>query len=203
MKKLLLTVTLCLACAAAFAQGKVRLVNDSLHLVYFDPGSNGGTNAGQAYLLGMGGQTLRIELWSGTASGALSLASGTDFAQQASPGTWAGQNVTLSTAAGATFFVIDIYDSAAGSYQSASTTAGHFYGTSGLFSANASGTIAYNSLVNHASPANSTFADGTWALDTVSPGFRGAIMLTQVPEPATIAMAGLAGAALMIFRRRK
>jgi hypothetical protein len=39
-------------------------------------------------------------------------------------------------------------------------------------------------------------------LDSVSPGFRGAIMLT-VPEPSTIALAGLAGAALMIFRRRK
>src|SRR5262245_61600540 len=100
MKKLLLTVTLCLACAAAFAQGKVRLVNDSLHLVYFDPGANGGTNAGQAYLLGLGGQQLRIELWSGTASGSLSLVATTDFAQQASPGTWAGMNVTLPTAAG-------------------------------------------------------------------------------------------------------
>jgi hypothetical protein len=203
MKKLLLTVTLCLACAAAFAQGKVRLVNDSLHLVYFDPGSNGGTNAGGAYVLGMGGQTLRIELWSGTASGALSLVATTDFVGQPGVGVWNGMNVTLPTAAGATFFAIDIYDGAAGSYQVASTTAGHFYGTSGLFLANASSTIAYNSLVNHNSPANSQWADGTFNLDTLALGYRGSITLTQVPEPATIALAGLAGAALMIFRRRK
>jgi hypothetical protein len=200
MKKLLLTVTLCLACAAAFAQGKVRLVNDSLHLIYF---AGGGTNAGGAYLLGQGGQTLTIELWSGTSSTALSRVAVTDFAQQASPGTWAGMNVTLPTAAGQTFFAIDIYDVAAGDYATASTTPGHFYGTSGLFTAFSSGVTAYFSLVQHTSPAFSTWADGTFPLDAVLPGARGAIGLQQVPEPATLALAGLGAAALLIFRRRK
>jgi hypothetical protein len=206
MKKLLLTVTLCLACAAAFAQGKVRLVNDSLHLVYFDPGSNGGTNAGQAYVLGMGGQTLTIELWAGTASTGLSRVAVTDFSGQGSAGTWAGANITLPSPnypAGLTYFTIDIYDIAAGSYAAASTTAGHFYGTSGLFTSTASGVTAYFSLVQHGSPGLSTWTDGTYNLDTISPGFRGSVMLTQVPEPTTIALAGLGAAALMIFRRRK
>jgi hypothetical protein len=72
----------------ALAQGKVRLVNDSLHLVYFTtlpgcllPGDEG--LAGQAYVLGEGQEALRIELWAGTASTSLSLVATTDFAGQA------------------------------------------------------------------------------------------------------------------------
>jgi len=208
MKKLLLTVTLCLACAAAFAQGKVRLVNDSLHLVYFDPNAAvSGTNAGQAYTLGMGGQTLTIELWSGTSSTALSRVAVTDFVGQPGVGVWNGMNVTLPTAAGPTFFLIDIYDIAAGSYQAASTEAGHFYGSSSFlqvpFTANSSSTIAYFSLVQQTSPASSTWATGGYNMDFLASGYRGAVMLTQVPEPTTIALAGLGAAALMILRRRK
>jgi hypothetical protein len=209
MKKLLLTVTLCLACAAAFAQGKVRLVNDSLHLVYFTTdtarlGAADGALAGQAYTLGNGGQTLRIELWSGTASTSLSLVGTTDFTGQPGVGVWAGLNITLPTAAGSTFFAIDIYDAAAGDYQAASSGLGHYFGTSGLFTANSSGTIAPNSLVQHGAPANSTWADGTYNMDVLAPGYRGAVALSMnVPEPTTIALAGLGAAALMIFRRRK
>jgi hypothetical protein len=209
MKKLLLTVTLCLACAAAFAQGKVRLVNDSLHLVYWNPNAallaaGDSSLAGLGYTLAQGNQTLRIELWSGTASTALTLAATTDFAGQAGAiGTWGGMNVTLGTAAGPTFFNIEIYDAAAGSYDVASTTAGHYFGSSGIFTTVSSSTIAYNSLVNHNAPANSTWANGTWNLDNLSAGFRGSISLQQVPEPTTIALAGLGAAALMIFRRRK
>jgi hypothetical protein len=182
--------------ASALAQGKVRLVNDSLHLVYFlSPGG------GQAYLPGMGGQTLAIELWAGTSSTALSLQARTDFTGQNGPGTWPGMNVTMaSIPAGPAFFAIDIYDEAAGSYLIASTTPGHLFGTSGLFTASASSTIAYNSLVNHNSPANSTWSDGTYNMDFLSPGFRGAIALGG-PEPSTFALSCL-GLAMLLLRRR-
>jgi hypothetical protein len=201
MKKLLLTVTLCLACAAAFAQGKVRLVNDSLHLVYWQQGAT----AGQGYLAGQGGITLTIELWAGTSSTALSRVAVTDFAQQASAGTWAGMNVALPSPNfpnGPTFFDIEIYDVAGGSYSNA-VNAGLYFGTSGMFTANSSSVAAYFSLVQHISPAFSTWADGTVNLDTIVPGYRGAIGLQTIPEPTTIALAGLGGAALMIFRRRR
>src|SRR5262245_61800634 len=183
------------------AQGKIRLVNDSLHLVYWRP--DWGANGGQAYLLGQGGITLTIELWSGTSSTSLSRVAVTDFAGQSSPGTWAGMNVTLPTAAGLTFFAIDIYDAAAGSWQVASTTPGWIFTTSGLFTTVSSSTIAYNSLVNHNPPALSTWADGTYNMDFLSPGFRGALMLPQMPEPSFFSLTGLGLALLLMFRQRR
>jgi hypothetical protein len=183
----------------ALAQGRVRLVNDSLHLVYFAP-SWGGPDAGLAYQLGMGGETLTIELWSGTSSASLSRVAVTDFTGQTSPGTWAGMNVILPTAPGPTFCQVDIYDAAAGSYLIASTTPGHMSTTSGLFTMMASGTIAYSSIVNHNSPANSTWADGTYNMDYLSPGFRGALVF-EGPEPSTFGL-GCLGLAMLLLRRR-
>ena len=184
----------------ALAQGKVRLVNDSLHLVYWEPGGPGG---GQPYFVGDRGITLVIELWAGTSSTALGLVATTGFGGQAgAAGTWAGLNVTLPTAAGPTFFDIYIYDAAAGNYWGTMTNfPPRYHGTSGLFTTVSSGTIAYNSLVNHNSPASSTWANGTWNLDSVSPGFRGAIELTITPEPSNFALACL-GFALLVLRRR-
>jgi hypothetical protein len=110
-------------------------------------------------------------------------------------------NVTMaSIPAGPAFFAVDIYDAAAGSYLIASTTPGHLFGTSGLFTAVASGTIAYNSLVNHNSPADSTWADGTYNFDNYLPGARGAILLDG-PEPSTLGL-GCLGLALLLLRRR-
>jgi hypothetical protein len=188
-----LLLTLGLA-TTALAQGKVRFVNDSLHLVYWAPGW-GGTNAGQAYLLGEGGQTLTIELWAGTSSTALSRVAVTDFNGQGGPGTWAGMNVTLPSPnfpAGLTFFEINIHP-LGDPYR--------IFGTSGLFTASASGVTAYFSLVQHNSPGNSTWADGTYSLDSISPGFRGAIMLEPGPEPSTLGL-GCLGLAMLLLRRR-
>src|SRR5580765_6106625 len=124
--------------AGALAQGKVRLVNDSLHLVYWDH-SFPGPLSGQPYLLGTGGITLTIELWAGTSSTALSLHATTDFSGQSSPGTWAGSNVLMPRApAGMNFFEILIYDVAAGSWQNARNS-GHVWGTESLFTAVAGG----------------------------------------------------------------
>jgi hypothetical protein len=211
MKKLLLTVTLCLACAAAFAQGKIRLVNDSVHLCYFTTDTSHLTDsslAGQAYNLGMAaGQTLTIELWAGTSSTSLALAGSTAFAAGGTPGAFPGANITLSgIAGGATaWFQVDIYDSASGSYAAAAASMGHYYGQSSIFTA-VTGATAYNSIASHSpSPgAASTWADGTYQVGGSLPGATGAIaLLANIPEPSTIAMVGLAGAALMIFRRRK
>jgi hypothetical protein len=185
----------------ALAQGKVRLVNDSLHLVYWDP-SFPGPLAGQPYLLGSGGGvTLTIELWAGTSSTALSLQATTDFTGQLSPGTWVGSNVLMPSApAGMNFFEILIYDVAAGSWQNAHDF-GHVWGTESLFTAVAGGGTPYNSLVQHTSPAFSTWADGDFNMDSISPGYRGAIMLTISPEPSTLGLSCL-GVALLLLRRR-
>jgi hypothetical protein len=72
-------------------------------------------------------------------------------------------------------------------------------GDSGLFTAQASGGTAYYSLVQHTTPGNSTWADGTYNLDSLSPGFRGAI--TFSPEPSSFALACL-GCVVLLMRRR-
>jgi hypothetical protein len=211
MKKLLLTVTLSLACVAAFAQGKVNFINDSLHLIYFTTDTShmlaaDTAWAGAAYLNTYSAQGLTVELWAGTSSTSLSLQSTTDFTGQTTIGKWNPRTVTLTgIPAGLTYFTVDVYATAAGTYMNAAGTNGFYYGTSGLFTAVGSSTIAYNSIVNHNSPALSTWADGTYHLDSLAPGYRGAIMLqvNQIPEPTTFALAGLCAAALMIFRRRK
>jgi hypothetical protein len=51
-------------------------------------------------------------------------------------------NVTLPTAAGPTFFTIDIIGGNG-------TPGSHYFATSGVFTTVSSSTIAYNSLVNH------------------------------------------------------
>ena len=170
------------------AQGKVNFQNNSLHLVYWDP-SPGAPFAGHAYLLGDGNYAFTIELWAGTSSTSLSLQATTDFSGQSSPGTWPGRNVQMPTVgAGLDFFDIRIHDAA---YM--------LFGDSGIFIAQASGGTAYYSLVQHTTPGNSTWADGTYNLDSLSPGFRGAI--TFGPEPSSFALACL-GFALLLLRRR-
>jgi hypothetical protein len=173
----------------AHGQGKVNFQNNSLHLVFWVPGS-GTTNAGRPYLFGDGGVSLAIELWAGTSSTSLSLQATTDFAGQSSPGTWVGRTVQMpSVPAGLDFFDIVIKD----------VGGGFIYASSGLFTAMASGGAAYYSLVQHISPAFSTWADGTYNLDSFMPGARGAIMLG--PEPSTFAL-GCLGLTLLLLRRR-
>jgi hypothetical protein len=190
----------------ALAQGKIRLVNDSLHLVYFTtdtsyllPGDQ--ALAGQAYVLGEGQEALKIELWAGTSSTALSLVASTDFTGQGGPGTWLGVNVQMSSIpAGLAFFDIWVFDAALGSITNG-IGGRHYIGTSGLFTAMASGVAAYYSLVQHNSPGSSTWADGTFDLDSVLPGYRGAIQLMAIPEPSTFAL-GCLGFAMLLLRRR-
>jgi hypothetical protein len=172
----------------ARAQGKVNFQNNSLHLVYWDP-SIGTAYAGHAYTLGDGGYVFTIELWAGTSPTSLSLQATTDFSGQTSPGTWRSSNVVMpSVGAGLDFFDITIQDT----YHVADCQ-------SGIFIAQASGGTAYYSLVQHNTPGNSTWADGMYNLDSISPGFRGAIMFG--PEPSSFALACL-GCALLLLRRR-
>jgi len=49
---------------------------------------------------------------------------------------------------------------------------------------------------------NSTWPDGTYNMDFLGSGFRGAIMV-GVPEPSSLALAGLGAAAMLLFRPRK
>jgi hypothetical protein len=203
-----LLITLPLA-ASVLAQGKVRFVNDSLHLVYWTTDQSGLRQgdyglAGQAYELGQAGVTFAIELWAGTVAASLRPVASTSFSGQLGPGTWFTDFVNLPSGfPGYTpaFFQVRIYDARDPSWDAAFWNQ-DYVGESLPFEA-IPGTIAYNSIVDHrAFPpgAASTWDDGTFNLDSVSPGDRGAIELRIfVPEPSWSAFSGFA--LLLLFVR--
>ena len=194
--KMLLSLVLTFGMAIpTLAQGKINFINDSLHLVYWSPTfllPGDAALAGRPYAVGDSGRIFTVELWAGTSSTSLALQSTADFTGQSALGKWNSKNVTLATIpAGPIFFLINIHD-----------TADVYFGTSGIFMCNASGTIAYNSLCNHNSPASSTWTDGTYDLSgqVGLPGATGAIVLSTFPEPTVTALSGLA-VALLLLRR--
>jgi hypothetical protein len=202
MKKLILTFAASLACVAAFGQGKLAFAADSLHLVYYDPAIAGVGGTAVNATNTPGGFTLVADLYAGASAGALQLVSSTTFGTSPSfNGRWGSENVQFNNpalpAATAAFFQIVIHDNA---HTSASNAV--WFGSSPVFTA-APASSGFNPIYQPTSPINSTWAAGTFALDSVAAGYKGAIMVTTVPEPASFALGGLAVAALTIFRRRK
>jgi len=215
MKKLVLTLTaISLASVAAFAQGKIRFVNDSTHLVYLTTDTArlaAGDQASAGKLPGAGGSlsggiTLVADLFGGTSSSALTLQSSTTFSAS-SLGTFNGVNVITTLAGGVPqFFQVQIRESDIASASLAAGTNGFYYGFSSIFQTTPGTSLAYNSIVQSTSPAFSTFAPGTvdQSANYGAAGAFGAIAVSMnpVPEPATFALAGLGAAGLLIFRRR-
>jgi len=214
MKKLVLTLTATLACVAAFAQGKIAFVNDSLHLVYFDTDHNN-LKPADASLAGQAayntpsnmpaGITLVADLYAGAASTSLALVSTTTFSPSA--GKWVLANSILPNGlAGGTaaFFQVQIRDEAFAT-ATASGNGGSYASFSAIFTTVPGSGTLYNSIVNHNSPALSTWANGTFPMDSQT-GIAGALGVLDVriiPEPSTFVLAGLGAAALLVFRRRK
>jgi hypothetical protein len=205
VKKPVLTVaSLVAACVCAFAQGKVSFVNDSLHLVYFDPAF---VKAGDASLEGQpvpttptpSGTTFTIGLYAGTSSTALTLRGTTGFT---SPGRFGPTTIALSDVAApnSAFFQVAVWDSAFADPLSAQS-AGTYYDFSQIFTAN-TGSITPDSIVNHSLPSNSTWADGFFNMDYYAVGARGALDIAYVPEPGTLALVGLSAAMFLIWGRR-
>jgi hypothetical protein len=85
--------------------------------------------------------------------------------------------------------------------EAASSAAGGYAGHSVVFQGKAGGSLAYNSIL---SPLANNFAS-TWAAGTfdLGGGNFGAIPIGLVPEPSSMALAGLGAASLLLFRRRK
>ena len=204
MKKLLITATVTLACVAAFAQGKITSVNDSAHVVYMttSPGGLLPTDAASAGLAAPTAitATLSVDLWAGTSSSSLQKMSTTSFG--AIPGRWTSQSISTIPFTTLGFFQVQVYSTLAGSEAQAAAGSLWYYGVSDIFTVVPGTGASYNSIVATGTPASSTWAQGSYHIPASNN--LGAIMLqANVPEPTTIALAGLGIASLMIFRRRK
>jgi len=205
MKKLVLTLTAALAAVGAFAQGKVSFQNDSTRLVYYDSSVSG--LSGQAAYLGNtptnngSAITLMADMYMGTSSSSLSLLSTTTFS--AVPGKWTSTSIVAPYAAGTTVYIVaqvrDAAFAAPSTWTSASSAFGTYYGTSQEFSYVLSGALSPPPMWN----AGGTWAAGTFPLDQYGAGSKGAIAVSAVPEPTSLALAGLGIAAGLILRRRK
>jgi len=190
----------------AYAQGKIAFVNDSLHLIYFSDA--GHLRGADAALAGQGatattpsGITLVVDLFGGTSAASLTLQKTTTFS--AVPGKWTLANVLSTIPGGAQgFFQVQVRDQAFATATEA-MNGNSYAGFSAIFNTTTGASLAYNSIVNHNAPASSTWGDGGFNMDQYGPGSRGVMSVGIVPEPTSMALAGLGAAALMIFRRRK
>jgi hypothetical protein len=217
MKKLILTSAMLVASVAAFAQGKINLINDSASLVMLS--SSGNVSNSDISLRGqpvgnssplLSGVVLTAGLFGGTSSSQLYLYSTTALTGaaagsagiigpmhvicQANPTTGALNipGIANNTPIGSTtpWFDVKVWDNAYASYDAA-FAAGAYTGASPLFQMNPGPSLGY---VNTAPPS----LNSTWTEGPIFVALGGTI-----PEPSSVAFAGLAAAAMLIFRRRK
>jgi len=202
MKKLILTTITSMAAIAAFAQGTVNFVNDSVNLTsppdrfvrFASPTSAGnvfGTNNARAV-----GTTYAVQLYYGASTAnegsliPLSAAAGNLRAStSAAAGAWANggartfQSANVGDVLNLQVRVWDIQFGA--TYEAARANAAY------------SSSIGASAIFTYQVPA-ATSAPGAFLLGGLT-GFT----IDSVPEPASFAMVGLGAAALLIFRRRK
>jgi len=178
MKKLLAAITCALITISTYGQGTVNFANTAATLIKLPDGVTGAT---------VGQYTVEL-LYSATAPAninAMSLGANTGIAP--APGRFLGGTYTTpnTTAPGATaWFAVEAWQNSFASY-AAAVAGGGIYGQSSIFS------LATGGAGSPASPATALTAPG---------GFTGFTM--TVPEPSTIAL-GLLGGAALLFRRRK
>ncbi len=177
MKKQVLTILAVISLAgSAFAQGTVTMGNNASSLVRYNDAISG-----TAVAVG----SLTFQLYAGPDAGSLVAQLPTGGTSALAAGRMANVNVILSNIApGATgTFQIWAWDSAYATYEEALPVS--WTGKSVTFTAATGGVGEPPSLPT--------------ALAGLYPGFAVSI----VPEPSTIALAGLGLAGLLLFRRRK
>lgn len=198
MKKALLTLALVGATVASFAQGKINMVNDANHLVQFGtvlkPADAGLTGANATSAATPSGATFLVDLYGGANAGAMVLQTTTTLGIGPSAGFFGPLNFTSPNVAGGApggSFQVKVRQVGFATAELAQANEGYF-GFSPIFTFRPSSTIAFNSIVNAGGTALSTWAAGPIAINYV-----------PVPEPSSMALAGIGAASLLIFRRRK
>jgi hypothetical protein len=182
MKKTLLTLALTVATVAAFAQGKISLLNDAPRSVTWLADGTAVQNNGP-------GATLLIDLYGGADAASMVLQTTTVIS--AAPGLFGPYNFISPNLAGGVTATMQIQIRQTGFATAALAQAGGgLYAFGPIFTFRPSSTIAYNSIINAGGTALSTWAPGN-------------ITVQGVPEPSSMALAGIGAASLLLFRRRK
>lgn len=216
MKKTILTLALVASTVAAMAQGRISIANDSTRL--FELGSQVVSNDVAGPISGVvqpSGKTLVLALYAGTSASSLSLQ--TSYALTGANFLTAGRGATkaltltgvpggvpqqfeiILTDLGATLPATinsALYAKNADANSSdqvalASLVGASYYGSSGLFQFTPSTSAIAAPLLTSAGttwPAGSMYINGPSVI---------------VPEPTSMALAGLGAASLLMFRRRK
>jgi len=218
MKKLLLTLALVATTVASFAQGKISFANDSTRLYSLGNLVRPGDTSGPIPTSPLpSGSTLVAALYAGTTAGSLSLQTSIPLTGTSwlTAGRMATKTVILTIPGGvAQSFNIVLLNQGAvlpatidGSVATRLANANsvpdpsavalfggpgavNYYGSSGLFTAVPGTSVTYPFIYQTTSPVLSTF-----------PG--GSIFINTIPEPSSLALAGLGAASLLLFRRRK
>jgi hypothetical protein len=213
MKNSLTFIVLLTSATMGFAQGKVAFTTDSLHLVYFSTDTakllpESEALAGRGLFeptLALAGVTMVADLWAGTSATSLQKVTTAPGWATAAEGRWTTANVILPSptfpAGVAAFFRVDIHDSRVGSASEAWAELAMYGGMSEVFTAVPSPNV-YAQIYSPSS-AHSTWAPGTFPMDFLLAGCRGAIEVSLIPEPSTLGLLGLGAAGLMIARRRR
>jgi len=198
MKKTLLTLALVAVTAASFAQGKISMLNDASRAVTWGTAQN--IKSGDSALAGLAvansgpGATLLVDLYGGASAGTMILQTTTTIS--AAAGLFGPINFSSPNVAGGTVgtFQIKIRENTYATAELAQASTGPsagYYGFSPIFTFKPSSTIAFNSIINAGGTALSTWGAGP------------ILVVANVPEPTSMALAGIGAASLVIFRRRK
>lgn len=198
MKKLALTLCLIVTATVAMAQGTVKFANSSTTLVSVDGAATGTTPGTYFYGLFTApvGTTDPLAF---TFSGVYATNTAAAGRFQGGPNTgvtvpgWATSDTRAFIVAGWSANLGHDYQAAWAQPGFFAPGAGYYFGWSGIGTGAAGGTDAGGNPV----PVLVTFG----AAPAITTGFG--LPMLPVPEPTTMALAGLGAAALLIFRRRK
>lgn len=178
----------------AYGQGTIVFNNSGTTLVMVDPGDGApfaaAANSGFVQLLWAPVGTTDLSLFQPTQNAAGPNITADGAARFVAAGRFSGGVVTIPGIApgGAAALVVRGWTGTAATWDEALSQAGVFVGYSTIFTA--------------ASTAN-PLASPPGVPDAMADIFPGGLTLTAVPEPTSMALAGLGAAALLIFRRRK
>ena len=201
MKKPILTLLVAATSLAAFAQGKINMVNDSSHMLFMNNLAFGADAAlaGQPVPQTLpSGRSILVDLYGGATAGTMSLQLTTTMSS--TPGLFGPRTFSsLNLPGGVTAFMqIQIRDANFTTAENA-LFGGGYWGFSSIFTFTPSSTIAFNSIVNAGGSALSTWTAGNYSdLDNYYQ-----IAILPVPEPSALALTGLGISALLLRRRCK